>query len=73
MKGDSNVVMCITWVISGALMSIHVAVGLVPVKRFDHEGLHQLQNCFAPVFYWNQTYSYMNTHQSSINLLDNVV
>ena len=22
-------------------MSIHVAVGLVPVKRFDHEGLHQ--------------------------------
>ena len=24
-------------------MSIHVAVGLVPVKRFNHEGLHQLQ------------------------------
>ena len=22
-------------------MSIHVAVGLVPVKRFNHEGLHQ--------------------------------
>ena len=28
-------------------MSIHVVVGLVPVKRFDHEGLHQLQNCFV--------------------------
>ena len=27
--------------IYGALMSIHVAVGLVPVKRFDHESLHQ--------------------------------
>ena len=27
-----------------ALMSIHVVVGLVPVKHFDHEGLHQLQN-----------------------------
>ena len=25
-------------------MSIHVAVGLVPVKHLDHEGLHQLQN-----------------------------
>ena len=25
-------------------MSIHVAVGLVTVKHFDHEGLHQLQN-----------------------------
>ena len=25
-------------------MGIHVAVGLVPVKRFDLEGLHQLQN-----------------------------
>ena len=25
-------------------MSIHVAVGLVPVKHFDHEGLHHLQN-----------------------------
>ena len=24
-------------------MSIHVAVGLIPVKCFDHEGLHQLQ------------------------------
>ena len=24
-------------------MSIQVAVGLVSVKRFDHEGLHQLQ------------------------------
>ena len=23
-------------------MSNHVAVGLVPVKRFDHKGLHQL-------------------------------
>ena len=22
-------------------MRIHVAVGLVPVKRFDHEGLHE--------------------------------
>ena len=30
--------------IYGELMSIHVAVGLVPVKRFNHEGLHQLQN-----------------------------
>ena len=30
--------------IYGALMSIHVAVGLVPVKCFDHKGLHQLQN-----------------------------
>ena len=47
-------------------MSIHVAVGLVPVKHFDHKGLHQLQN------YWNQTYSYVNAHQRSINLLDNV-
>ena len=28
-------------------MSIHVAVGLVPVKRFDHESLHQLQNSFV--------------------------
>ena len=28
-------------------MSIHVAVGLVPVKRFDHKGLHQLQNCYV--------------------------
>ena len=25
-------------------MSIHVAVGLISVKRFDHEDLHQLQN-----------------------------
>ena len=28
-------------------MSIHVAVGLFPVKRFDHKGLHQLQNSFV--------------------------
>ena len=28
-------------------MSIHVAVGLVPVECFDHEGLHQLQNSFV--------------------------
>ena len=27
-------------------MSIHLAVGLVPVKRFDYEVLHQLQNWF---------------------------
>ena len=26
-------------------MSIHVAAVLVPVKRFNHEGLHQL--CFV--------------------------
>ena len=25
-------------------MSIHVAVSLIPVKHFDREGLHQLQN-----------------------------
>ena len=28
-------------------MSIHVVVGLVSVKRFDHEGLHQLKKCFV--------------------------
>ena len=28
-------------------MSIHVAVGLVPVKHFNHEGFHQLENCFV--------------------------
>ena len=49
-------------------MSIRVAIGLVPVKRFDHKGLHQLQN----LIYWNQTYSNVNAHQHSINLLDNL-
>ena len=52
-------------------MSIHVAVSLVPVKRFDHEGLRQSQSCFVTdedTFYWNQTYSYVNAHQRSINL-----
>ena len=28
-------------------MSIHIAKGMVQVKRFDHEGLHQLQNSFV--------------------------
>ena len=42
-------------------MSIHVTVGPVQVKLLDHEGLHQLQN-----------YSYVNAHQRSINLLDNI-
>ena len=46
-------------------MSIHVTVGPVQVKLLDHEGLHQLQNL-------NQTYSYVNAHQRSINLLDNI-
>ena len=61
-------------------MSIHAAVGLVPVRRFDHEGLHQVQKQFLQLMktlvietsYWNQTYSYVNAHQRSINLLDNV-
>ena len=43
-------------------MSIHVAKKESQVKRFDHEGLHQLQNLF----------SYVNAHQRLINLLDNV-
>ena len=28
-------------------MSIHVAVGLIPIKGFNHEGLHQSQNSFV--------------------------
>ena len=48
-----------------ALMSIHIAVDLVPVKRFNHDGLHQLQNSLhqfcncmmktlvVGMFYWN--------------------
>ena len=36
--------MQVVYMLYGALMIIHVVVGLVPVKHFDHEGLHQLQN-----------------------------
>ena len=41
-------------------MSIHVAVGLVPVNRFDHEVV------MVETFYWNRTYDYGNDHQRSI-------
>ena len=48
--------------IYGALMSIHVAVGLVPVKRFNPEGLHQLQN---PVLQLIKTYNFVTDGRPS--------
>ena len=56
-------------------MSIHIAKRKVQVKRFDHEGLHQLQKktgYVVEMFYLNFPFSYVNAHQCLINLLDNV-
>ena len=68
--------------IYGALMSIHVAVGLVPVQGFVQEGLHQLQNVQNISFVTDEDPrgrnvllepdSYVIARQHSINLLDNV-
>ena len=51
-------------------MSIYIAVGVVQVKRFDHEGFYQLQKktLVVETFYWNRTYSYVNAHQRFINM-----
>ena len=43
-------------------MSIHIAVGLVQVKRFDHKTL------VVETFYRNRTYSYVNAQQCFINM-----